>query len=161
MADFSPYGNYVSRLHIPARLLFDGVATHDVTRARSASIGDTSKLYPSLGETRFARPSVSRRIGDARIRQAATFGADTTVSVVPNGVRARPRECAGDRCGLRMVSARAIPAVSFRIPHRIWNVCISGAFSDPRILIGGGFSHRRAPSAPLSYKTGQKSTANT
>ena len=84
------------------------------------------------GTRRVARPLVLRRIGEARIRPDATSDAEATVSVLPKRARGRPRECAGDRYGLRMVSSRGIQAVSFRIPHRIWHVRTSCTFPPTR-----------------------------
>ena len=97
-----------------------------------------------LGGRRVDRPLVSRRIGDARSRPAATSDAELEVSVVPKRVRARPRECAGDRLGLRTASARGVPAVSIRIPHRIWHGRAHALFfSDPRLLSGPHFRTER------------------
>ena len=110
----------------------------------------------ALGKRRVARPLVFRRIGDARIRPVATSDAEMAVSVVPKRARA-------DRCGLRMVSCvcvGGIQAVSFRIPPHIWHVRTSFTFPRPANTERCKFPHRKAATAPLSYKTGRKSTEN-
>ena len=162
VADFLQDGHYrqrprqhvrgnVRRLHIPLRLLlFDGVSIREFTRARRAFSFDTAQLY-----SRWVK-GASRALWFRA--ESAMAGSAHLPLPTPGMGRDRPRECAGGRCGLRMVSARRIQAVSFRIPHRIWHVRKSGAFSRPASTEMGEFPRRKSASAPLSRKHGHKST---
>ena len=79
--------------------LFGGVATRELTHARNPPPARYCANILALGKRRVARPLVSRRLEEGRIRHAAASGAEVEGSVVLKRAPAWPRECAGGRLG--------------------------------------------------------------